>query len=296
MKKTHSGGNIFCGAFGTINIKNIMKIRQFIRKKSSILFISIAAVVAVSVIVVFLALGAYKSSAAPAPKPADTDAAEYIKEMEALPVSDIEDEIYEEDAKALTAAMLENPEEIFNMFVYTNTIVVGESRMLGFNSNGFLDENHSVCGVGWSILELPAQYETIAALAPKNIVLEFGINEIPPFPGINVQFSTPEMFLTELSAMMGQIKEFLPDVNFYINSIADCTAAFYEECPGYVVVPQWNEAIEKFCAEYDIGFIDIRDLCRDHQELYLDDGLHFYGDFYPLWGAEIMKGIAEREQ
>lgn len=288
---------MFYNAFKAVQFRIMKKLFRSKHRKIPIMLLSVVTIAAVSVLVIFLALGTYKSSAAVAAEDnSDTVASEYIKHMESLSVADIEEDIYASEHVVFTEEELADPARLFGLFIETNTVVSGDSRMLGFNWYDYLDENHSFCGVGWSILDLPSCYDTIAALAPKNIVLEFGINEIPPRPGTNPHFATAELFLEEVSSTITTLRELVPGIHIYINSIMDCTDAFYAENPGYLVIPEWNNAIEEYCYRNDIGFIDLRNLCSEHQELYSSDGMHFQSEFYPLWGAEIMRGISEYER
>ena len=223
----------------------------------------------------------------------------YIEKQESIPVAPIEEEIRAEEESVLNAAkmkeILADPSRLFEAFKTTNTVLVGESRTAGFSAYGFLDENHVLGGIGWSIQEIPALYESIASLQPANLVFSFGINELGRYPDTPVYYYAPEIFTQDLETFISEIKTRVPNVKIYVNCIVPCTEAVYQEYPGYGAIPAWNEHIKQFCRQKGYGFIDISDLCAEHSDMYREDGTHLISDFYPYWGARIIEEVLAGE-
>lgn len=219
----------------------------------------------------------------------------YIKGQEKVPVAPIEEEIRAEEEKVLRQArmkeMMANPALIFEAIKSTNTVLIGESRTSGFTYYGYLDDNHFLGGVGWSIQEIPAVYDRLAALQPANIVFSFGINEMGRYLDSPVYYYSPEIYAADLDRFITDIKGLVPNAKIYINCIVPCTDAVYQEYSGYGQIPAWNEYLKSFCEEKGYGYIDITDLCQEHQNMYIEDGMHLVGEFYPYWGARIVETI-----
>ena len=271
------------------------------KKTIRIIFVTLAAIL-VSVAAVLIIAQTERAEGALAETEVTSQVARgtaYIKSQEASPVAPIEEAISAEEQDVLQSEemeeLLSDPDRIFEALVNRSTVLVGESRTAGFSAYGFLDDNHVLGGIGWSIQEIPALYEQIASLSPSNIVFSFGINELGRYPDTPVYYYAPEVFTQDLEAFIGTIREMVPGAKIYVNCIVPCTDAVYEEYPGYGVIPEWNEYLKGYCKEKGYGFIDISDLCAEHADMYREDGTHLIGDFYPYWGARILEAILENE-
>lgn len=223
----------------------------------------------------------------------------YIQGQEEIPVAPIEEEIRAQEKEVLRKAkmqeLLSDPAKIFETIRSTNTVLVGESRTSGFTHYGYLDDNHFLGGVGWSIQEIPALYDQIESLQPSNLIFSFGINEMGRYPDSPVYYYSPEIYAGDLDNYINDIKGLVPGVHIYINCIVPCTDAVYQEYPGYGAIPSWNEYLKAFCEEKGYGYIDISDICAEHQDMYIDDGMHLVGEFYPYWGARIAEEVLFNE-
>ena len=232
-------------------------------------------------------------------KSQDNRGTSYIISREAVSVAAIEEKIFEEETKAIREMrrqeFLSDPSLIFETLKSSNTILAGESRTAGFSAYGFLDDNHVLGGIGWSIQEIPALYGQIEALAPSNLVFSFGINELGRFSDTPVYYYTPELFTADLEQYIRAIQEQNPGIRIYINCIVPCTEDVYRQYPGFAVIPEWNDCLKEFCEQKGYGFIDISDLCAEHVGMYREDGIHLISDFYPYWGARILEEVLPDE-
>ena len=255
------------------------------------LFVVVAVVLAVSI-----TEGTIKTSGAESgTDPQIVKGTTYIEKMEAVSTAAIEEKILSEEQEKMDeeriAQILSDPDQIFPAIRENNVVLVGESRTSGFSAYGFLDENHVLGGIGWSILEIPALYNQIAALQPSHIVFCFGINELPHELGTPVYIPTPEIYMETLQQSFDIIQDLVPDAKIYMNCIVPCSELGYQLAPGFTVIPEWNAYIEQYCAEHGYGYIDVSDLCEEYEYMYREDGTHLISDFYPYWGARILEAV-----
>lgn len=257
--------------------------------------VALLIVIAVVIIVFVMdsTVNALHSDSAPALQ--TSEGAAYIERMEAVPAAQIEERIRAEEQAKIDEArlqeMLSDPDQIFSWIRENNVVLVGESRTSGFQYYGWLDENHFLGGVGWSVLEIPGLFDRIAALQPSALVFCFGINEMPREIGAPVAIPTPEIFMDTIQGSFDAITGLVPGVKIYMNCIVPCSEVGYREAPGFTVIPEWNEYIRNYCAEHGYGYIDITDLCEEHADMYREDGMHLVSEFYPYWGARILETI-----
>ena len=261
---------------------------------------SVIVTIAVIAVAVFATVSLLRKEAEAAPQTATTQAgAAYIREKEAVPASTVEQQILEaEQAKqdeAKLAEMLSDPDAIFSAFRENNIVMVGESRTSGFTYYNWLDDSNFLGGVGWSILEVPSLFDQIEDLQPSILVFCFGINEMPREEGMAVEISTPEIYMETLQSYFDIIEKKVPGVKIYMNCIVPCTEVGYNEAPGFRAIPEWNRYIEKYCKEHGYGYIDISDICAEHEDMYISDGMHVVGEFYPLWGARVLETIFQND-
>ncbi len=284
-----------------------MSKKQNLSGKSILATIAAAAFISFAVFFIVSVTQAHASVSHKVPSdPVTAAGAAYIRGMEAEPVAAIEKVITDQEKEALAAeqkkleqekleTLLKDPKKLFKALKKTNTILVGESRTAGFSSYGYLGKNQVLGGVGWSIQELPAVYEKVASLSPSNIVFCFGINELGRYKDTVVYYSTVKLFAKDLKKHIDTMKKSVPDAKIFINCIVPCTKAIYKKYPGYSVIPEWNEYLKKFCKKNGYGFIDISDLCKEHKDMYREDGTHLVSEFYPYWGGRILTAVLEAE-
>lgn len=213
-----------------------------------------------------------------------------IKTMEATPTAPIEDEIYRKKKDEIIAQFYNNPDRIWPTMIDYNLILSGDSRGIGFSTSGFLDFSHNLSNYSKTIYNLPENYEAFVNLNPKKILICYGINDVGLYYSNGV-----EQYMSDLEGFINEIRELVPGVDVYVNSIPPCLPSEYERSPVWSWIPDWNVYIKNYCAEHDIHYVDISDLCNSHPELYDIDGVHFLDDFYPLWGMRIVTTIIENE-
>ena len=215
---------------------------------------------------------------------------EYIKTMEAAPTAPIEDAIFTKRREEILQQFRDNPDRIWPTLVEYGLVFCGDSRGIGFTTSGFVDYAHNVSNYSRTIYNIPDYYETFKEMQPRMILICYGINDLGLY-----QWKGKEAYTEDLANFVYALRELIPGVDVYVNSIPQCLPSEYERGPAWALIPEWNEYIKDYCKEHDIHYVDISDLCDAHPEMYDIDGVHFYPEFYPLWGMRIVQTIIENE-
>ncbi|MCQ2530595.1 MAG: GDSL-type esterase/lipase family protein [Lachnospiraceae bacterium] len=219
------------------------------------------------------------------------DGVEAIQLMEANPIAPIEEEIFQLQRQEIIRKLMEDPDRVFQTLADTNTVIIGDSRVVGFSAYNCMDESRILAGTSWSIMELPAVFDTVTAINPRFIVVAFGVNEIGQQLGTPVYFNTDESYVEALDYYLGLLQECAPNARIYYSSILPASEEGLASMDGFTIIPERNKAIKAFCEEKGYGFIDTEEIAYEHQEMYREDGIHFTADFYPLWGEAILNEI-----
>ena len=221
----------------------------------------------------------------------ETKGVSIIQNMEEAPVAPIEDHIFQLEKEEIQRKLLEDPSRTFETLTDIDTIIVGDSRVVGFSMYGFMDPSRILAGTSWSIQEIPALYGIIEQMHPRFIVVAFGINEIGQQFYTPVYYSTHESYAQDLVYYLDQIQSVAPDATIYFSSILPCNDLGLELQPGFGIIPERNAVIKQYVEEAGYGYIDTEPVGYAHPDLYIGDGVHFFAEFYPYWGRAILEQI-----
>ena len=144
--------------------------RQF-RNPGKRLAIELAAVVAIIGIVIFMALSGQDIATDDV-----KDGIAYIEGLEAQDTAPIEEEVKnlrkEERKQALESGDL----DVWSLF--TDTVIMGDSRAVGFSYYGFVDENRVLASSGATIRNIEEYKDQLVNLNPSSIIFCYGLNDI----------------------------------------------------------------------------------------------------------------------
>lgn len=172
---------------------------------------------------------------------------------------------------------------------FDDAVILGDSRGDDFQYNGFLPKSKILCDLGASCGKALDYLDTVASMAPKQIIFTYGMNDV------DGNFSSADAFTAEYLKVINEFRAKLPDSEYYVNSIIPVTEHAIENDSNYENIPAYNEALKQMCAANDLVWIDCDDLLSGHEDLYDTDGQHFLKDAYPLWGRRIIRSIYEYE-
>lgn len=111
-------------------------------------------------------------------------------------------------------------------------------------------------------------------LAPKNIFLTYGLNDIQIY-------GNPLDFIKEYEKIIKDIQNKLPNTKIYVNSIFRVNSKAISKSPALKNVPQFNVAIMDMCNKQGVTYIDASSIVDDSS--YESDGIHFKPNFNKRW-------------
>ncbi|MBR2696220.1 MAG: SGNH/GDSL hydrolase family protein [Parasporobacterium sp.] len=258
---------------------------------SIIIPVLIAAIVAAVAVVFVMKYEKTSAQTEPSFSAADAEGLNFITEMESVDTTPIEDRIFEEDNRQsvdeLLAEFDSDPSAIWKTLKDYDTLIMGDSRAQCFLIYDFMDDAHCLVTHSTTIYKIEEYLPEVEARKPRVIVISYGINDTGLYHDYGVV-----NYMNDFAGLIEDLREVDPGVKIYVNSILPCLESEYERAPNWMVIPEWNEYIKNYCEEHEIGYIDATEICNQHRDLYIDDGVHLVEEFYPYWGALIAATIA----
>ena len=214
----------------------------------------------------------------------------YIRTLEEEPIAPIEETIFTKRKDEILQQFRDNPDRIWGTLADYGLLFLGDSRGIGFSTEGYVDYAYNLSYYSKTIYNIPDYYEQLVEMHPRMILICYGINDLGLY-----QWEGKEKYTEDLADFVSALRELIPGVDVYVNSIPMSLPSEYERGPAWALIPEWNEYIKNYCMEHDIHYVDISDLILEHPEMYDIDGVHFINSFYPLWGMRILTTIVENE-
>ena len=200
-----------------------------------------------------------------------------LKELENTDISSVEQAISDIQGQLDAQADAQAREDIVNSSgILTNVQIVGDSITQAISEYGYLDTDVVVSKRGLSVVNAQEQFSTAISLNPSHVFLAFGTNDLEIYNG------DPTGFIDAYREKVQMVKDALPDVPIYINSILPIQDFAIASNPALGYYSQFNQALSDFCDEMDCTFIDNTFLVED-SSMYEPDGEHVIMDYYPKW-------------
>lgn len=222
-------------------------------------------------------------------KPVDTKAGvAYIKQLESKDISELETTINKAKKQKRLEALRNGTGSVWAQF--SNSVIMGDSRAVGFYYFGFTDESRTLAIAGATILEIENNLETLKQLQPDNIFLCYGLNDM----SIGI-WDTSDEYCAEFERIIGELRETCPNSDIYINSILRAIDPAFELSTKWYERPEWNTAISAMCEKLNIPFIDNEDLCLQYENYWEGDGIHVQSPFYEPWALNMIMAVMDNE-
>ncbi|WP_073108631.1 GDSL-type esterase/lipase family protein [Hespellia stercorisuis] len=216
-------------------------------------------------------------------KKPEVNTAKGVKQLQALEkqkVADAQDRIVQaQGLNEVSAAELEATDTDELNARYENTIVMGDSVAEGLEGYGVLDASRVVASRGNSVANLEEYEEAVISLAPANVVMSYGLNDLK---SLN-EGDDSTRFIEEYSAGIDHLQEQLRDVKIFICSITPVSEAGIAGWGPFSKTGEFNDAIQQMCREKEVTYIDNTSLVKD----YAEDGIHPGPSFYEPWAVMI---------
>lgn len=207
----------------------------------------------------------------------------YLERLEEKDTTVIEAQIKEIKKKERQQAMENGELSVWDQFY--DSVIMGDSRTVGLIEYELMDSSRVIAGPGDRIDSILEHLEEIVTMNPENLFLSYGLNDAMGF------YAEPSDFIDKYSTILRQVKERLPDVHIYINSILPVQDFALYENEGFSEIGSYNEALREFCGKNGYGFIDNSQVVAEHWDLYEDDGIHLRKDFYEYWLMNMINGV-----
>ena len=220
----------------------------------------------------------------------------YVESLESRDLSSIQQQVMELERARQEAAWREMKEELVNgdadvWSFLSSSVIMGDSRAVGFYLYGFLPEHQVFAGAGNTIRKIEEDIDNVAEINPSELFLCYGINDH------SIGFwSSGEEYAAEYLEILNTLRQALPDTDIYVVSTLPANATGIATESSWATIPEWNDVLEEMCAENGYGFVDCSELMEEHADLYDIDGIHVQYSLYPYWAAEMVMAMYESEQ
>ena len=132
----------------------------------------------------------------------------YIQALEAEPTGPIEEAIFSKRREEILQQFRDNPDRIWPTLVEYGLVFCGDSRGIGFTTEGYVDYAHNVSNYSRTIYNIPDYYETFKEMQPRMILICYGINDL----GLS-QWEGKEKYTEDLANFVYKLRELIPGVD-----------------------------------------------------------------------------------
>ena len=223
---------------------------------------------------------AAKKASEKAAKKASEEAAKKASEEAAKKASEEAARASSEAAAATTTPPTE-PETEPPYVANGKTVLIGDSRFAEFRNTGLVPAEQ-VCGFpGCTFAWILDDYNWNTALVaaanthPAKAIFGGGINDA------GVYGSYISTVIADYQAAIDLFLSYSPNTQIYVNAIIPATEEAIKAYPGRALVPEYNAAFQRMCAERGWIYIDANGGFND--SYYVDDGIHLLWSWYPIW-------------
>ncbi len=208
----------------------------------------------------------------------------YLKELESKDLASVEASVKEVKKQAQAEAIEAGELSVWAQF--SDYVIFGDSRTVGFYFHEFLDKQRVLADGGLTIADIPDYEDQMVALNPSYLFLCTGLNDV----SIGY-WKTPEEYVKAYEETMQELMKKLPDTEIYINSIFPAQDPAFEQSEKWRNIPDYNEAVKAWCEEKGYHYIDNTKVYEEHKDLYDPDGIHFKKEFYQYWAVNMLAEV-----
>lgn len=170
--------------------------------------------------------------------------------------------------------------------LFRDSVILGDSRAVGFKEYGYLPENICLARIGDSILALPQVAQAAAASKPEVIYISYGANDLVMDIGADRGEDGYGLVYEEY---IKQILELTPNSKIVVNGIIAPQAGTMTNYTGNGRLEAINAQIQRMCERNNWIYVDNTVLDDNgNAPIYEPDGLHFPASFYPQWGRHMI--------
>ncbi len=166
---------------------------------------------------------------------------------------------------------------------FNDSVIMGDSRAVGFYLFDYLPQSRVIAAAGNTIQTIEDSIDTLNSINPSYVFLCYGLNDVT-----SGRWTSADEWIKEYAANLDKLQSMFPKTVFCVNSILPVTDAALATSDRVKLVPEYANALRKYCEENNITYVDCDNLPKNHPDEYEADGIHFKKTFYPYWAAEMI--------
>ena len=170
---------------------------------------------------------------------------------------------------------------------FSDAVIIGDSRADDFEYNGFLPRSRILAKMGAMCTDAEEFLDAALDVYPSQIYFTFGMNDV------DGSWDTLEEFIDAYRRMIRMYMDEFPYASIFVSSIIPVNQHAIDNDSNYLKIPEYNEAMKQMTAELGLGWIDCDHMLDGREDLYDDDGQHFFPEAYPLWAKLMLKEYFE---
>lgn len=213
------------------------------------------------------------------------DGLAYLDEQASRDVTELENTLSVRQRERLLEAVRNNETSIFSLF--GDAVFLGDSRVYGFGSYGFMPQDQVLAAAGNTIENAADYLSQIEAKKPDTIYVSYGVNDM----GLDIGSALGENGYAQVfEQQMDEILKVSPDSKIVVNSIIACSPATLEKNPRWGKTGDFNAQLKTLCEKRGWVFVDNGSISGYGQaDIYQPDGVHFQSNFYPVWAENMLE-------
>ena len=184
--------------------------------------------------------------------------------------------------EAMMKKLTDGKTDVWSLF--GTSVVMGDSRAVGFSYFGFLPQERVFADSGDTIESITKYEDAVIKINPTYVFLCYGMNDVP-------YFKSADEYAAKYEALLKEFQGKLPNTKFYVSSILPVKDAAVAANSSLSGISDYTNAVKTMCEKDGFGYIDCTDVVKDHSELYEVDAIHFKRDFYQYWAAAMMINV-----
>ena len=178
--------------------------------------------------------------------------------------------------------------------IFEDTIFMGDSITEGLYYMEVIDKSKVVASMGASILKAKEELPKVVSLAPKRVVLLYGMNDVILFDESN-EWTSIDSFKANYKELLQTLKNQLPYAEIYVQSPLSVEEGNINASPRLTNdnIDKFKIAVEEICKEVDVHYVDINFIVKNDSTLRAEDGIHLNYDFYVQWLSFLEKTMKD---
>lgn len=209
---------------------------------------------------------------------------EYLENQAAADITQIEKDVTAKKNEHLIESVKNGDTSIFSL--YRNSLILGDSRVYGFDSYGFVPGEQVLAAAGTTIANIEDNLEIIQRMQPQVMYFSYGVNDM----GLQIGSDRGENGYAQVyEEQIDKALSVSPNSQIVVNSIIPVTQAAKERSPRWDQAEDYNRQIQEMCERRGWTYVDNTDLADNgNAPIYQGDGVHFLPDFYPVWASNML--------